>query len=252
MRRRFINLIANQASAPAFDPLTLSPSLWLDLSDLTTLYQTNDTSTPVTADGQTVGYVADKSGNARHATQATAGSRPLYKTNIQNGKSVARFDGTDDHLAFSVPAGAAKTWFFVARKRSAPGTAPLYLWQHEGAESQIATDSDLIAAGYYYWAPQALDVVTDIGVASVQVTSLIGLKFVSTASMIIYANGTQTASIDPDNGYATNTTCTIGDRVAGSRAIDADVMEILMFASALSDTNRALVESYLNTKWSVF
>jgi hypothetical protein len=242
----------NNTASNTFSILYVNTVAWFDFSDIATLHQTNDTSTPVTADGQTIGYVADKSGSGNHATQATDTKRPLYKTSIQNGKSVARLDGTDDHLAFSVSAGAAKHWFLVARKRSAPNTSPAYLWQHDGAESQVGTDSDFSAAGAWYWAPQALDVVTDVGVANVQVTHLLELKFASAASLIIYANSTQTASIDPDNGYATNTTCTLGDRVAGSRAADYDIMEVLMFASALSDADRALVESYLNTKWALF
>jgi len=49
---------------------------WFDISDLSTLYQTNDTSTPVTALGQQVGRVTDKSGSGAHATQATAANRP--------------------------------------------------------------------------------------------------------------------------------------------------------------------------------
>lgn len=51
-----------------------------DFSDLTTLFQTTDTSTPVTADGQSIGRVNDKSGNGNHLTQASSGSRPAYKT----------------------------------------------------------------------------------------------------------------------------------------------------------------------------
>src|SRR3990167_4623938 len=49
---------------------------WFRLADGSTLYQTNDTSTPVTALGQQVGRVTDKSGSGAHATQATAANRP--------------------------------------------------------------------------------------------------------------------------------------------------------------------------------
>jgi hypothetical protein len=34
--------------------------------------------------------------NSKHAVQATEDKKPLYKTNIQAGKPVVRFDGTDD------------------------------------------------------------------------------------------------------------------------------------------------------------
>lgn len=53
-----------------------STGAWFRLADGSTLYQTNDTSTPVTALGQKLGRVTDKSGSGAHATQATAGLRP--------------------------------------------------------------------------------------------------------------------------------------------------------------------------------
>lgn len=40
----------------------------------------------------------DKSGNARHMTQATSGARPKLKLAIVNGLPVVRFDGVDDLL----------------------------------------------------------------------------------------------------------------------------------------------------------
>jgi hypothetical protein len=83
-------------AAPAFDPLSLSPHLWLDPSDLTTLFQDSAMTTPVTADGDPVGAILDKSGNNLHLTQATAGSRPLYQTS--DGLHWLEFDGVDDWL----------------------------------------------------------------------------------------------------------------------------------------------------------
>lgn len=69
--------------------------LWLDAADISTLAQNSDGSTPVTADNDPIGYWADKSGNGNHATQATTSAKPTYKTNIQNGQPVARFDSGD-------------------------------------------------------------------------------------------------------------------------------------------------------------
>jgi hypothetical protein len=54
------------------------PGIWLDPSDLTTLFQDSAGTTPVTAPGDPVGKVLDRSGNGNHASQATAASRPTY------------------------------------------------------------------------------------------------------------------------------------------------------------------------------
>jgi hypothetical protein len=80
----------------SFNPLSLSPSAWYDFSDLSTLFQDTAATSPVTADGQSVARVNDKSGNGRHLTQATAGFRPLYKTS--GGLSWLESDGVDDVL----------------------------------------------------------------------------------------------------------------------------------------------------------
>lgn len=52
--------------------------IWLDPSDLDTLFQDSLGTTPVTAPGQPVGLVLDKSGNDYHATQPVASQRPTY------------------------------------------------------------------------------------------------------------------------------------------------------------------------------
>jgi len=82
---------------------------WLDPSDLSTLYQDTAGTTPVTAAGQAVGMIRDKSGRGNHATQATAGDRPLYENDGRGYLSNVSSDtmgatmpnlGTDATLAY--------------------------------------------------------------------------------------------------------------------------------------------------------
>ena len=47
------------------------------------------------SDGNAIGSWPDKSGNGYDPTQATAAAKPTYKTAIQGGNPVARFDGGD-------------------------------------------------------------------------------------------------------------------------------------------------------------
>jgi len=56
--------------------------VWYDPSDLSTMFQDSAGTTPVTADGQPVGLILDKSGRNNHASQATAAKRPIYKERI--------------------------------------------------------------------------------------------------------------------------------------------------------------------------
>lgn len=72
-------------------------ALWLDASDATTI----NAGSP--SNNDPVSAWADKSGNDYDAAQATAANRPIFKTNIQNGKSVVRFvnDGDAKFLGLS-------------------------------------------------------------------------------------------------------------------------------------------------------
>lgn len=82
-----------------FSPLYISGLfIWFDFSDVSTLYVDNLV-TNVSADGQAIYAIKDKSGNARDATQPNLDSRPLYKVNIKNGLSAGLGVGSNDYLA---------------------------------------------------------------------------------------------------------------------------------------------------------
>lgn len=81
-----------------FDPLSLSPKLWLDPNAANVLYTSNTYATPVTTDGTEVGGYKEVSGNNLHFFQDVATKLPLLKLNIQNGRNVLRFDGVNDFL----------------------------------------------------------------------------------------------------------------------------------------------------------
>ena len=88
------------SGAAAFSPADLFASgeqgVWYDPSDMSTMFQDSAGTTPVTAAGQPVGKLLDKSGRGNHATQATAAKRPLLQTS--GGLWWLEFDGVDDVL----------------------------------------------------------------------------------------------------------------------------------------------------------
>ena len=72
-----------------------------DPNDLTTLYQDAAGTIPVTAAGQPVGLMLDKSGRNNHAYQTTSASRPILRQNAITGAYYLAFDGADDFLQTS-------------------------------------------------------------------------------------------------------------------------------------------------------
>lgn len=92
--------------------------VWFDPSDFSTMFQDSGGATPVTAVGQAVGRINDKSGNGYHATQATAASRPILRQDA-GGRYYLEFDGVDDSLATASidPNGADKVQAVIGLRK---------------------------------------------------------------------------------------------------------------------------------------
>lgn len=113
----------------SFSPAALfaasEPGAWYDPSDITTLFQDTAGTTPVTAAGQTVARINDKSGRGNHATQATAASRPIYQVD-GTGRGHLLFDGVDDGmLTGTITPGIDKAQVFAGVRRLSSTTAML-------------------------------------------------------------------------------------------------------------------------------
>ena len=85
----------------SWSPLSLFASsevgAWYDPSDLTTLFQDDAGTTPVTAVEQPVGKMLDKSGRGNHATQSTSANRPTLSARYN------QFVGTETLATQNVP-----------------------------------------------------------------------------------------------------------------------------------------------------
>lgn len=107
------NTIRNTLGDVSFDMLALfsggQQGVWYDPSDLATLSQESTGVTPVTADGQPVGLMLDKSGNALNALQPVSTQRPTYNDNPDR----LTLDLVDDSLAFTVPTGGIDGYMVV-------------------------------------------------------------------------------------------------------------------------------------------
>lgn len=86
-----------RARMPAWTPAFLfgegAKGYWHDASDRSTLFQDVDGLVPVTAAGQIVRRINDKSGNGNHLIQITEGASPVYQTD--GGLSCLEHDGDD-------------------------------------------------------------------------------------------------------------------------------------------------------------
>ena len=82
----------------------------------------NDAGSTLATDTQTVQQWNDQSGNGSHATQATSGKRPVYRTNVVNGLPALRFDASDDALTSITLSSTPWTIFVVYAQRGTHST----------------------------------------------------------------------------------------------------------------------------------
>lgn len=121
-----------------FSPLSLSPHLWLDPSDLTTLRQERtgaSATTPSVVDG-VVGTMLDKSGNGHHVVAPSDAARPILRSS--GAMYWLELDGSDDTLAVSY--ALAQPWDRISAWRILTKTNGRRLLGASGGVGQIFTE----------------------------------------------------------------------------------------------------------------
>jgi len=214
----------------------------MDAADGSTLFQNSDGTTPATATSDPVGYWGDKSGNNRHATQATAGNRPTISATTQNGRRTLGFNGTSHVLASFTSALQPSSIFAVANCTSS-GNFPL-------GNAILASDTtnhplawiengrwELVRWGQNMSGPIAADGTTNILSATNDGTT--STLFVNGGGAVTNAGGTFSSGA-LTIGAATDTQY-FGGRIA----------ELLVYGRALTTTERQKVEGYLAWRWGL-
>jgi hypothetical protein len=264
---------AYSAASSSVTPAEFAPSaisglqLWLDASDAGTLFDATSGGSLVAADGAVARW-QDKSGNSRHFTQSTSGSRPLRKVSQQNGKDTLLFDGTNDFLSggnyLDVNTGGITA--FVVHKRNATG-----------ATHELLTKSDNSGLGWFFRHSSADKLSAFLQQTEGNGSSRASTNTVAASSYIVAAmwfaagafqsiaysrNGTALAmanAVAEGGSGAQTPPNTTGVMLIGTQLYDglyynhanANIAEIIIYDTALSDANRSAVESYLMTKWGI-
>lgn len=219
-------------SAP-FDPLSLSPACWYKPETLSAL-----------ADGAAVSSWTDSSGNARHAVQATGGNQPICKEAIVNGKDVVRFDGVDDFLRASFTLVQPEHIFIVCR------------WRATSATTDHIIDAAATVFGGTLWQDSGTTVKAYSGTATLTVAAS-GSDSWRQYAILFNGAGSETR-VDGGTAVTGNLgALNMGGLTIGSgggsgvaQSAEADVAEILIFPTALSNDDRIAVEGYLRGRYA--
>jgi len=219
--------------------------LWLDASDLSS----------ITKDGSNkVSQWSDKSGNAKHATQAVGANQPTYSATGFGGLPCIDWGAGAASRKLDIPSitYGPHTIFVVLRGDASAG----YFWVHLNDSTDYLYGNTNIASGVVrsavstYKNPVPSAWLRD-STRRIVTRSFGGLH----GSHLIYGNGlryttTDQSAGDPGTGTVAGA-CYIGTNQGGAVSWTGVIAEVILFDRALSDGERTLVEQYLARKWGI-
>jgi hypothetical protein len=220
---------------------------WYDASDATTLWKDTGFTIPVTADADVVLGMSDKSGLGFHMTVAANG--PDYKVNIQNAKSVIRFNGSDDVLSNTVGVWSDLTQpCTIACVAKAATTAATGLIWDAAAAPRAA-----------FFLNSTGPVWTAFAGSSVAFTGAPAADTSWHVFIVEYSGAASTLTLD---GTSYTAAATTGTGSAGAPRVGADegapanfwagdMGEIMWVSGAMSAANKTAFRTYALTKWNV-
>ena len=250
------------ASTP-WTPANITTALWLDAADAAT----------ISPPGGPVSQWNDKSGNSRHATQATTANQPTVVVNSLNQKSVIRLDATDDFMSLSNPSGltSATTFYFFGVRRSSvaaaadtttnraflAGLTGTYVIGASnsgslGGETTVALAVDNsprigINAASYSPGVNAAEIYHVYGTS---VSNTYGARINGTAIASFLTDATP-GHTDPGNCSTALTGFNIGGSGGASNGAVVDFCEMIALVSAPSGATIQTIEGYLAHKWGL-
>ncbi|MGB3830909.1 MAG: LamG-like jellyroll fold domain-containing protein [Mesorhizobium sp.] len=250
---------------PPWSPASLfangEQGLWLDPSDLSTLFQDDAGTTPVTSDGDPDGLTLDKSGNGNHASQATLASRLTYKTD--GTLRWLQLDGVDDSLATSSFSWGSDEVTVVAGLRKTGGNeASGMLVELSNNRANNAGSFTVFAPatttryGFYARGSNAMSgtaTTTSSTYDSPHTGVFTGYSKISTDTTVLRVNGAQIASSSQDLGSGNfgSYPLYIGRRGGSSNPFAGNIYGLVIVNRLLSAGELASLESWMADKTGV-
>lgn len=223
-------------------PITEGLVMWLDASDISTLFQKFEGKEPVTAGKQLVAFWQDKSGNDNHFSQAKQEACPcLVKIGI----------GSKPSVMFNVDQS-----FFMTRDFPAPVTV-IYVARQMGGSNHRVLSAMMNNWLLGYWSGAKNQAYYE-GWVSTKGQPPITDNLPHVFSGIVRGPG-QNSEVWADrllvaenkNGVAGPYGLAINTGRYWQEVSDCQVAEIIVYKRGISDVERQNVEAYLMKKWEI-
>jgi len=208
-----------------------------------------------TASSDPVGYWADKSGNARHATQSTAASRPTISATALNGKKQIALTSTQGNCLTTQSLTLDAPYSLIAVVSSSARRIGVFAGSSVGSNTQYG-DGSATFSGAYYGAIRVAGAVygsAPIAAGRAQVFSAVASSGSLPSSLSMFSDGIGGTAAVVYAGAAPSNTLG-GPLQVGSSSTSSwggTICEMIAYSKALSTAERQRLERYLAAKYGI-
>lgn len=217
-----------------------------DASVISGMFTDTNRTIRVANDGDFVASISDQSGTGNHAFQFNQAKQPLYKPNVKNGRSVVRFDGSNDILVvIALIAGLQQptTIFLAGKPLSVASNTALFDGVVSGHRQYLDVDSSgkdsLFSGG-------GSQIGTFTSLASPHLWDIV---YNGANSLISRDNSVDTPLSIGGNDL---TGFCFGGSIVSGTFTPFDLYRLLIFSGALSNARRAAIRAMLNSQWAIY
>ena len=224
-----------------FDVNDLSPALWLDAADASTITET----------GGKVSQWDDKSGNDNHGTQSAGGKQPVTNSRTLNGLNVIDFQG--DVLVSAVNINRSvlpDLSVYAVFARDVPNNSGFFGQDNGGWDRTVSMQNSGSSGN---WLVSRSGGLENTGITNDNDPHVMSLTWDVSASngSSFSIDGGSAHVFTEGTGDGTNTTAIGAYYTNGSNPFDGILAELIIIPSITSDTNRQKLEGYLAHKWGL-
>lgn len=222
------------------------------------LFQDSAGTLPVTAVGQTLGMVKDRSGSGNHRIQATSTARPILRQD-SNGNFYAEFDGTDDGMATASAVDASaynSLTAVVGIHKSADAGLAGFFEMNSAAPPSFALYAPVSAAANYMFRTAgsgSLSSATATGYAAPISNVVTAQGNIAADVSTLRINGVAAASSSTDQGAGNygNATVFFGARNGIASFFNGREYSNVMRFGGMTDTERDRLERWTAQRMGV-
>ena len=232
----------------ATPPVTSGLKFWVDASDAS--------SVTTNASGL-VSQWNDLSGTGNHVTQATDSQKPLYNRTGLDGKPSLSFNSSNVLVRSAGLCYSNHTVFLVAKATAFSENDML------GSGGTAAGDTlimhykvgvNTVFRGHY-WNASGTAITKDSAINTTVSVPLVYEQRLTDTALELFRNGVRDFIMPFSGSFSANKkSVVLGCRTAGGtngKCFAGELSEVLIYERALSDAERAQVEAYLGSKWTV-